>query len=272
LDAQDRRPDRLLLVDDGSADGSPEIAEAFAASRDWVTALRRPQRPKARDRLAEAPEYQAFQWAVEHLDGWDVAGKLDADLDLPPDLLATLEAALEQDERLGVVGAFLSVPGDDAPPRREFHGDYHVRGATKFYRRACYEDLQPLAPILGWDTIDETKARMKGWVTRSVAVPSGDPLHLRATGSADGMVRAYSRWGECAYAAGFDPVWFLAGAARRVVERPRLVGAAAYVWGWLRARFKNLPRAEPEVRRYLRREQRARFWRLFRTPRADYST
>ena len=83
--AQTRTPDVLVLVDDGSTDGSPEIAHAFAASRDDVLVLRRPPRPAARDRLAEANELRAFQWGVEHLElDWDVVAKIDSDLELAP--------------------------------------------------------------------------------------------------------------------------------------------------------------------------------------------
>src|SRR3954447_13846617 len=60
LDAQTRRPDRAVLVDDGSTDGSAGLCEAFAAGGGWVTVLRRPPRPPRRDRLAEAPELAAF--------------------------------------------------------------------------------------------------------------------------------------------------------------------------------------------------------------------
>ena len=54
-------------------------------------------------------------------------------------------------------------------------GAGHVHGATKFFRRACWEQISPVPPILGWDTIDESTARMRGWRTQSFAMPDGDP-------------------------------------------------------------------------------------------------
>jgi glycosyltransferase involved in cell wall biosynthesis len=58
--AQERPPERLLLVDDGSRDGSAALAEAFAARRPYAAALRRPTRDAGADRLAGAHELRAF--------------------------------------------------------------------------------------------------------------------------------------------------------------------------------------------------------------------
>lgn len=256
LERQTRPPDRLLLVDDGSEDASPDIASRFADDHGYARALRRPSRPQGGDRLIAANEYQAFQWALEHLDGdYDVVAKLDADLELTSECLATMETRLQSDPQLGIAGVYLSVSGPGGATVREHCPPYHVRGATKFYRRSCLEDISPLAPILGWDTIDETKARMLGWRTASFAVPGGDAVHRRPTGAADGSLRAFRRWGACAYAAGFHPLWVWLGAARRVTERPRVVGAGAYLGGWVLAAVRRQPRAEPRVRAYLRGEQ-----------------
>jgi biofilm PGA synthesis N-glycosyltransferase PgaC len=256
IELQSREPARLLLVDDGSADRSIEIAAEFAAQHPYARVLRRPPRPPARDRLASASEFDAFQWAVGQLDGeFDVVAKLDADLELTPETLVTVEREMESDERLGIAGVYLSVAGPDGTLVREHCPPYHVRGATKFYRGTCLAQISPLPAILGWDTFDESKARMHGWRTASFSVPGGDPLHRRPTGADGGSLRAFRRWGTCAYAAGAHPLWILLGAARRVTDRPRLLGAGAYVGGWAMAALQRQPRVEPAVRAHARREQ-----------------
>lgn len=264
LAAQTRLPDRLLLVDDGSTDGSDEAAAEFAATHDWADLLRRPAHGPERDRLATAKELEAFQWAVGRLDvEWDVVGKLDADLRLTPRTLETVLAELEQDERLGLAGSYLQEDG-----QRIRIGEGHVHGATKFFRRRCYEDVQPIPPILGWDTIDEFTARMRGWRTQSFAMPDGDPEHLRPRGSYDGLLRGYRRWGACSYALGESPLHVALYAARQMVtERPRVAGGAIYAAGYAQAALRRVPRADRELRAEVRREQKQKIRsRILRIP------
>jgi glycosyltransferase involved in cell wall biosynthesis len=259
IDAQTRRPDRLILVDDGSNDGSPDLAAAFVADRDYACLLRRPPRPADRDRLLGGAAVRAFNWAVPRIDcAWDVVAKVDADLRLGPCTIATLADELAGDPRLGMVGAYLDGVAEDAEPGRQRCPEWHVEGATKFYRRACYEQIAPLPDHPGWDTIDEIRAELRGWRVRSVSVPGGNPVHLREMGHHDGLLRAYRRWGACAYGYGEHPLHVLAAAVQRIADRPPVLGAVHYLLGWLLATLRRNPRAEPEVLAYAARNTRKR--------------
>jgi poly-beta-1,6-N-acetyl-D-glucosamine synthase len=253
---QTRPPDRLLLVDDGSRDASPAIASQFAERHPYARVLRRPTRKGEVDRLAQAAELSAFQWAVARLDDpYDVIAKLDGDLELPPQFFATIMSAFEQEGELGVAGASLSIPSGSGRARPERSAPWHVRGATKFYRRACWEQIAPLPAILGWDTIDESRAQMHGWRVENIPLRGGNPLHLRITGTHDGALRGFRRRGAAAWGYGAHPLNVLASAALRMRDRPRVVGGAAYMGGWLGPAIRRDPRAEPEVVRFVRREQ-----------------
>ena len=185
----------------------------------------------------------------------DIVAKLDADLRLPPGALAAVETRFLDDPQLGICGPRLRTI--DATGRDVSHHTRpeHVEGAAKFYRRACWDAIAPLPPILGWDTIDEVRARMRGWRTAG-----GDPadhpvLHVRPMGAHDGALRARLRWGKCAYGYGEHPVHALLFAATQSREPPIGIGAAAYLAGCSLAALRRAPRAEPELRAYVRADQ-----------------
>jgi hypothetical protein len=266
LAAQVRRADRLVLLDDGSTDGSAVIAERFAEAHDWAVVLRQPPRPPERDRLVAAHELVAFQWAVAQLEEpWDVVAKLDADLQLTPLTIETIAAAFAADDRLGMAGTHLAELDQDGRPARMLAPDNHVHGQIKFYRRACWEQIDPLPPILGWDTIDEIRAEMRGWRTRALVPPDGEPLHRRVMGTHDGAMRGFRRWGQGAWAYGEHPLHLVLVGVQRALDRGTPMGALHYAAGWAWAGLRRLPRAEPELRTYMRRDQMRRIRRRART-------
>ena len=107
----------------------------------------------------------------------------------------------------------------------EVNPKFHVRGATKIYRRACWEAIGGLWRAPGWDTIDEVKANMLGWKTYSF-----EELHLihhRFTGSADGLVRDCVKHGVVCYICGYHPLFVVASCFYRLIRKPYIVGSFA---------------------------------------------
>lgn len=263
--AQERPPDRWVIVDDGSSDATLDIARRAAAQTSWIEALPAPQRvpTTSHDRLAVAAEALAFTHALAHLgdDPWDVLGKLDGDMVLHPAHYRALLCALDEDPRLGIVGCFFEEARADGTRRVAPMPGYHVNGALKTWRRACWEDIGGIVERLGWDTIDETHARMLGWRTRSLRDVTA--LHLRPSGSAGGQLRGRARHGECVWLVNYPPELVLARGVRLTTSRPWVLSGIAFVFGWARAAVRRRGRVEdPALLRFARSEQRARIRRV----------
>jgi glycosyltransferase involved in cell wall biosynthesis len=258
--AQTRRPDLWLIVDDGSTDSTPQILERLAAELSFLELRRLPARrgDSATDGLAVAAEAVAFNAARASvdLDAFTHIGKLDADVELPPRYFEPLLERFESDPRLGVAGGvLLEREGDRWEPTKI--PDYHVRGALKLYSRECFEAIGGIEERLGWDTIDETYARMRGFSTRSF--PDLEARHHRPVATRGGTLRGRARHGQCAYILRYGAWWVVLRSFKVALQRPYGVSGLAFLYGYFRAMAKAQPKVEDDrFKRFVRRELRTR--------------
>jgi biofilm PGA synthesis N-glycosyltransferase PgaC len=258
--AQTRLPDLWLVVDDGSSDATPEILERWAAELPFLRVLRAPQHEDQAggDRLALAAEARAFNWALGCLevDEFTHLGKLDADIELPPHYFERLLERFEREPRLGVAGGGLLEQGRDGWYLTKVPA-YHVRGALKLYSRECFVAIGGIEERLGWDTIDETYARMHGFSTRSL--PGLDARHHRPVGSRDGNLRGRARHGQCAYILRYSAWWVALRSFKVACSRPYGLSGLAFFYGYARSALRRDERVEDErFRRFVARELRNR--------------
>jgi hypothetical protein len=258
--AQTRAPDTWVIVDDGSRDGTAELARELLADVDFARVVEAPHNGLAEDadRLAAAAELRAFNHGLKLASWRDYThvAKLDGDVELPSNWFEQLLDRFDADAALGVAGGDLEEPAQDRW-RRISIPSYHVHGAVKLYSRHCLDVIGGVQERLGWDTIDETYARMAGLRTTTFADLRG--RHLRPCGTAGSVLRGRARYGECAHVVGYSLPWVALRSLKVARERPVGVSGAAFLYGYLRARVTGAPGVEDaEFVRFTRGELRER--------------
>jgi biofilm PGA synthesis N-glycosyltransferase PgaC len=223
-------PALWVIVNDGSTDKTKAIAEAGAAKYSWIRAVHRPDRGF---RKSGGGVIEAFYdgYVLAQAVPWDFLAKLDGDLAFEPDYFQKCLAHFQADPKLGIGGGrvYSSVNGtlvDDSPGDPSFH----VRGATKIYRRATWEAIGGLLPSPGWDTLDELKANMLGWKTYSLR--ELEVCQFKPTGSADGTWKNAFKNGRANYVTGYHPAFMMAKCVKRAFASPFLIGAAGLACGY----------------------------------------
>ena len=277
-------PTVWILVDDGSSDGTAAIIDKWANEHSWIRAIHLedhkpdPDSPasgtshqsslaKRGQRAQQAKEIEAFYRGFEALEisDWDFLVKLDGDLSFELNYFESCFAEFSADPALGIGGGaiFNLINGElqfEATP------DFHVRGATKIYRRACWDEIGGMLRGAAWDTVDEVKANMLGWKTRSF--PELQVTHHRFTGAANGLWRNAVKNGTWSYISGYHPLFMVLRCSKRLLKKPVFVGSAGLLYGYLMGFFQRLPQIEDHrVIGYLRQQQlrrltfRSSIWR-----------
>jgi glycosyltransferase involved in cell wall biosynthesis len=252
--SQTLRPRKWIIVNDGSTDETGRYIDVAAEEHSWIKAVHRPDRGF---RQPGTGVIEAFYDGLAHLGStpWDYLVKSDADLAFAPDYFEQCLERFGQDDSLGIGGGLVCrQQGDTLVVESEGDPTFHVRGATKIYRRACWEEIGGLIKAPGWDTVDELKANMLGWKTYTFEKLK---IHqLKDTGSADGSWRNAVKNGLANYVTGYHPLFMVAKCAKRLFSRPYALGAGALAWGFFSGYLRGVQRVEDdELIHYLRNQQ-----------------
>jgi glycosyltransferase involved in cell wall biosynthesis len=224
------RPNRWVIVSDGSTDGTDEIVKRCIGEESWIELVRMPER---RDRHFAA-KVQCFNAGYQRLAGvkYDVIGNLDADITFESDYFEFLLKKFADHQRLGVAGTPF-VEGTESYDYR-FTSQHHVSGACQLFRRECFEEIGGYRPIKGGgiDWVAVTTARMKGWETRTFT--ERVCKHHRPMGTASsGKLRAWYNLGKQDYYLGGHLLWQVFRSCLQIRNRPYVLGGVALFAGFL---------------------------------------
>jgi poly-beta-1,6-N-acetyl-D-glucosamine synthase len=255
--AQTVRPEKWVIVSDGSTDGTDEIVKKYAADHPWIELLRMPER-RERHFAGKVHAFNAGYARVKNLE-FGVIGNLDGDLSFDEEYFAFLLRKLADDPKLGLVGTpFRGEAGSVYDYR--YVSIEHVSGACQLFRRECFEQIGGYVPVKGGgvDHIAVITARMKGWKTRTFTEKY--VLHHREIGTAQhGTLMARFRTGAKDYALGSHLIWELSRAVYQLRKSPYVIGGLMLLAGYLWSMIRRVKRpVSAELVKFRRREQMQR--------------
>jgi glycosyltransferase involved in cell wall biosynthesis len=252
LVSQTQVPDEWIIVDNGSTDATLSMARELEAEHDWIRVLSvEPDRTTPRG----GPIVLAFNAGLATVERpTDIVVKLDVDLSFEPDYFERILSHFIRDPKLGIASG-VAYEHDGKGWWLDRGARQHVRGNARVYRWACLQDVLPLETRMGWDGLDEVKARTRGWDTRFLSdVPY---YHHRPLGEREGdRVSKWRGQGRMHHYMGYRPSYLLLRALYRAGRDPL---ALAIVWGYTECAIKREPQcADAEVVAELRSQQSAR--------------
>jgi glycosyltransferase involved in cell wall biosynthesis len=263
LVAQTERPDRLIVVDDGSTDATAAIVRGFAAAHDWIRLVQGPKHETRRYKVVEV-----FNRGYDSVRSEDFTyvSKIDADLVFPPNYFQRLFAVMDADPGIGAGSGIMDEVASEKHRIRRRMPENHVPGPLKTIRKSVFDEMGGFVPTLGWDIIDLVKIRALGY--RTINLPDLLVLHLRLMASATGVLRGNVRQGHGAYVIGTHPLFAIGRSAYRMFERPYVLAGLALGYGYFKSWFAGAPQIEDQALiRALRQEQMYRLFHLNRLPR-----
>jgi biofilm PGA synthesis N-glycosyltransferase PgaC len=250
-------PKEWVIIDDGSKDGTGKVIDEYARRYSWIKVVHREDRGF---RKAGGGVVDAFNDGYRALtcNDWQFVVKFDGDLTFDADYFEKCFDEFQRDHKLGIGGGVICYVSDGKKSFEEAPA-FHVRGATKIYRKACWDSLGGLLAAPGWDTLDEVKANSLGWTTRSF--PHLHLVHQRDTGAADGVWPSLVKYGRANYICGYHPLFMISKCIVRLVRKPYLVGSIGLMYGFVSGYLTNLPQvSDRDTIAYLRRQQLGRLF------------
>ena len=191
LDQQRFQDFFCVIVNDGSTDKTQQIVEEFI--KDNLKFKIQNLAVSTHEPGAKVVRTFNKGLASVEVNDFDIICKFDADIIFPPDYLKKINQVYETQPKAGMVSGIVKIKKSifeqalifdfkDEKHQWKFEdisSKNHIRGPIKSYRKECFQDMNGLRPVLGWDNIDVMLAKKNGWET--VTIKDLWVKHLRPT-------------------------------------------------------------------------------------------
>lgn len=196
-----------IIVNDGSTDNSMQIVDSYVDKYSWIKRI--DMERKSREFGSHVS--LAVECALKLISNIDYSFivKLDSDLDIDSDkYFETQLKHFHEQPKLGITSGITYSIVNGNKKLTQGRPSWHTGGAMKMYRRECYQEIGGIAPVYGWDGLDEYKAMYRGWITRTI-----QDLHVHHLGKDRALNRQSTVWlakmkGQSLYLRGY-PLWFV---------------------------------------------------------------
>lgn len=238
-------PKLWVIVDDGSTDATPDILVEYANKYPFIKIVTRQNRGH---RSVGPGVIEAFYEGLDTVDlkQFDFLCKLDLDLIMPPRYFEILIGRMNEEPRLGnCSGKPYFIDKLTGKLVSEGCGDENAIGASKFYRRECFEEIGGFIRQVIWDGIDGHRCRQLGWIAMSWDEEDIRFTHLRPMGSSQqNIIVGRMRHGFGQYFMGTSFIYMFVSVIYRMTRPPIVVGGVAMMWGYLKSWITQVPRFE----------------------------
>jgi len=249
------RPEEYILVNDGSTDVTAEIIDQYTQQYSWIRKIDR-SNPGHQPGAGVVEAFYAGFDQIKTKD-WDYVIKLDGDLKFESDYFEQQILRFRKNRKLGIASGKTYQPIGDRLVLDKMPDD-HTRGPAKMYKRACWEQIGGIEPVLGWDTLDELKAQVLGWETRSF--PEIMLIHYKPIGfKQKNIIKREWKAGERLHFLGYYWLFALARGCYRMFQKPFGVAGMLNILGFMKAEITHSEQIpDRTIIRHLRKKQKQR--------------
>ncbi|MCD4665293.1 MAG: hypothetical protein K8R68_08470, partial [Bacteroidales bacterium] len=197
--------------------------------------------------------YKGFD-SIENIN-WEYVVKLDCDLSFENDYFENIFKEFNINKKLGMASGCTFIPNEKGLIKEKTQYD-HPCGPSKIYKRECFNDINGLKPIPGWDLADVLSAQMNGWDTR--CFDDYKILHFRGTGlRRSGFTKGRFLWGRFHYRYGYSFIYVFLKSIAWLREKPLIIGGLGIFFGYIKAAVTREERLfDKDMRKFLRKKQR----------------
>jgi glycosyltransferase involved in cell wall biosynthesis len=239
-------PTIWFIINDGSIDKSPEIIKNASKKYKWIRTLNLPISKRGLGLRLSAVCNTGFKYVTEYCKKndiyYDYIGSLDADIILENIYYEKLMYNFEKYEKMGIAsGSTWSFDGKSYFKVKDRPDE--PNGASRLWRKACFEDSWGYILTHAPDTVSNIKARLHGWDTKVFFELKA--RQTRLTSSKAGLWKGFTIKGEADYFH-YMRVSYIILRMLTYLSRPRFYLGFAYLKGYLSSFINRTTRIQDQ--------------------------